>query len=109
MSDLETPLHPNWKTALVDFLVQFRWIVVIFVVLPISFTLYFLTYLGDVRSEMKSYKTRQKEHDENVQKVVKRLKDRNPSKDGLVYIRGLVILRLICLHSEMSLKSIKRE
>ncbi|MCI23023.1 delta(24)-sterol reductase-like protein, partial [Trifolium medium] len=40
--------------------------------------------LGDVRSEWKSFKTRQKEHDENVQKVVKRLKQRNPSKDGLV-------------------------
>ncbi|BBG94677.1 cell elongation protein / DWARF1 / DIMINUTO, partial [Prunus dulcis] len=84
MSDLETPLRPKRKTAVVDFLVQFRWIVVIFVVLPISFTIYFLTYLGDVRSEMKSYKRRQKEHDENVQKVVKRLKERNPSKDGLV-------------------------
>uniref|UniRef100_A0A7N0UK12 Delta(24)-sterol reductase n=1 Tax=Kalanchoe fedtschenkoi TaxID=63787 RepID=A0A7N0UK12_KALFE len=33
---------------------------------------------------MKSYKRRQKEHDENVAKVVKRLKQRNPSKDGLV-------------------------
>ncbi|CAL8098207.1 unnamed protein product [Prunus armeniaca] len=84
MSDLETPLRPKRKTAVVDFLVQFRWIVVIFVVLPVSFTIYFLTYLGDVRSEMKSYKRRQKEHDENVQKVVKRLKERNPSKDGLV-------------------------
>ncbi|KAJ6350534.1 hypothetical protein OIU78_006652 [Salix suchowensis] len=34
--------------------------------------------------EMKSYQRRLKEHDENVQKVVKRLKERNPSKDGLV-------------------------
>ncbi|KAJ6350535.1 hypothetical protein OIU78_006652 [Salix suchowensis] len=33
---------------------------------------------------MKSYQRRLKEHDENVQKVVKRLKERNPSKDGLV-------------------------
>ncbi|KDP47007.1 hypothetical protein JCGZ_10734 [Jatropha curcas] len=33
---------------------------------------------------MKSYKQRQKEHEENVQKVVKRLKQRNPAKDGLV-------------------------
>ncbi|GAA0178868.1 reductase [Lithospermum erythrorhizon] len=84
MSDLEAPLRPKRKLGLVDFLVQFRWIVVIFVVLPISFTLYFLTYLGDVWSEWKSFEKRQKEHDENVKKVVKRLKDRDPAKDGLV-------------------------
>nr|KYP68372.1 Cell elongation protein diminuto [Cajanus cajan] len=84
MSDLEAPLRPKRKKIWVDYFVSFRWIIVIFVVLPISFTLYFLTYLGDVRSEWKSYKTRQKEHDENVKKVIKRLKQRNPSKDGLV-------------------------
>ncbi|KAJ6312107.1 hypothetical protein OIU77_013790 [Salix suchowensis] len=84
MSDLEAPLRPKRKKVWVDYFVKFRWIIVIFVVLPISFTLYFLTYLGDVKSEMKSYKRRQKEHDENVKKVVKRLKERNPSKDGLV-------------------------
>lgn len=67
-----------------DYCDQFRWIIVIFVVLPISATLYFLTYLGDVRSECKSFKRRQKEHDANVKKVIKRLKERNPSKDGLV-------------------------
>ncbi|KAL0004967.1 hypothetical protein SO802_012528 [Lithocarpus litseifolius] len=84
MSDLDVPLRPKRKKVWVDYFVHFRWIVVIFVVLPISFTLYFLTYLGDVRSEMKSFKQRQKEHDENVKKVVKRLKQRNPKKDGLV-------------------------
>ncbi|XP_027088891.1 delta(24)-sterol reductase [Coffea arabica] len=84
MSDLEAPLRPKRKKGLVDYFVQFRWIIVIFVVLPISFTMYFLHYLGDVRSECKSFKQRQKEHDENVKKVVKRLKERNPSKDGLV-------------------------
>ncbi|KAK4488051.1 hypothetical protein RD792_003793 [Penstemon davidsonii] len=84
MSDLEAPLRPKRKKIWVDYFVQFRWIIVIFVVLPISFTLYFLTYLGDIRSESKSFKQRQKEHDENVKKVVKRLKDRNPKKDGLV-------------------------
>src|SRR3954469_2285494 len=84
MSDLEAPLRPKRKKIWVDYFVKFRWILVIFVVLPISFTLYFLTYLGDVRSEWKSFKTRQKEHDENVEKVVNRLKKRNPSKDGLV-------------------------
>ncbi|KAK2635783.1 hypothetical protein Ddye_030575 [Dipteronia dyeriana] len=84
MSDLEAPLRPKRKKVWVDYFVQFRWILVIFVVLPISCTLYFLTYLGDVKSAMKSYKKRQHEHDENVKKVVKRLKDRNPSKDGLV-------------------------
>ncbi|KAL8137970.1 hypothetical protein V2J09_003971 [Rumex salicifolius] len=84
MSDLNTPFRPKRKKGLVDFLVQFRWIAVIFVVLPISFAIYFLIYVGDVRSEMKSYKQRQKEHDENVEKVIKRLKERNPAKDGLV-------------------------
>lgn len=67
-----------------DYFVQFRWIIVIFVVLPISATLCFLTYLGDVRSECKSFKRRQKGHDANVKAVTKRLKERNPSKDGLV-------------------------
>ncbi|GMI87513.1 ENHANCED VERY-LOW-FLUENCE RESPONSES 1, DIMINUTIA, DIMINUTO 1, CABBAGE 1, DWARF 1 [Hibiscus trionum] len=84
MSDLQAPLRPKRKKGLVDFLVQFRWIFVIFVVLPFSSLYYFLIYLGDVRSEMKSYKQRQKEHDENVKKVVKRLKQRDPKKDGLV-------------------------
>lgn len=46
--------------------------------------MYFLTYLGDLKSERKSFKQRQKEHDENVKKVVARLKQRNASKDGLV-------------------------
>ncbi|KAI3889696.1 hypothetical protein MKX03_007718 [Papaver bracteatum] len=84
MSDLEAPLRPKRKKIWVDYFVQFRWIIVIFVVLPISCTMYFLTWLGDVKSERKSYKQRQKEHDENVKKVVNRLKQRNPSKDGLV-------------------------
>ncbi|GAB2215266.1 hypothetical protein Droror1_Dr00019650 [Drosera rotundifolia] len=84
MSDLQTSLRPKRKTGWVDYLVQFRWIAVIFVVLPISCTIYFLIYLGDLRSELKSYKKRQQEHDENVKKVIKRLKERDPKKDGLV-------------------------
>lgn len=84
MSDLEAPLRPKRKKTLVDFLVKFRWIVVIFVVLPVSFLFYFSIYLGDLNSERKSFKKRQKEHDENVEKVVKRLKERNPKRDGLV-------------------------
>jgi delta24-sterol reductase len=86
MSDLEQPMlvRPKRKKIWVDYFVNFRWIIVIFVVLPLSFTFYFLTYLGDVWSESKSFKRRQKEHDENVEKVIKRLKERNPSKDGLV-------------------------
>uniref|UniRef100_M4DQP5 Delta(24)-sterol reductase n=1 Tax=Brassica campestris TaxID=3711 RepID=M4DQP5_BRACM len=85
MSDLEAPLvRPKRKKIWVDYFIQFRWIVVIFIVLPISATLYFLTYLGDVWSETKSYEKRQKEHDQNVNKVIKRLKGRDASKDGLV-------------------------
>ncbi|KAK6796387.1 hypothetical protein RDI58_004088 [Solanum bulbocastanum] len=84
MTDVQAPVRPKRKKNIMDLLVQFRWIVVIFVVLPLSFLYYFSIYLGDVRSESKSFKQRQKEHDENVKKVVKRLKDRNGSKDGLV-------------------------
>ncbi|VAI94138.1 unnamed protein product [Triticum turgidum subsp. durum] len=85
MADLQTPLvRPKRKKVLVDYLVQFRWILVIFVVLPASALIYFNIYLGDMWSAMKSEKKRQKEHEENVQKVVKRLKQRNPKKDGLV-------------------------
>ncbi|KAG0461909.1 hypothetical protein HPP92_020385 [Vanilla planifolia] len=84
MSDLQAPLRPKRKKNIVDFLVQFRWLVVIFVVLPVSFTIYFLIYLGDVKSSLKSEKKRQKEHNENVKKVVNRLKQRDPKKDGLV-------------------------
>ncbi|KAF3341237.1 delta(24)-sterol reductase-like protein [Carex littledalei] len=84
MSDLHTPLRPKRKKVLVDYLVQFRWIVVIFVVLPISSLIYFKLFLGDTWSAMKSEKRRQKEHDENVKKVVKRLKERDPKKDGLI-------------------------
>ncbi|WZZ64143.1 hypothetical protein YC2023_075519 [Brassica napus] len=85
MSDLEAPLvRPKRKKIWVDYFIQFRWIVVIFIVLPISATLYILTYLGDVWSETKSYEKRQKEHDQNVNKVIKRLKGRDAAKDGLV-------------------------
>uniref|UniRef100_A0A0A9DHL0 FAD linked oxidase N-terminal domain-containing protein n=1 Tax=Arundo donax TaxID=35708 RepID=A0A0A9DHL0_ARUDO len=85
MADLQTPLvRPKRKKVLVDYLVQFRWIPVIFVALPISALIYFSIYLGEMWSAMKSEKLRQKEHEENVKKVVKRLKQRNPKKDGLV-------------------------
>lgn len=84
MSELMVPLRPKRKKVLVDYLVQFRWIVMIFVVLPISFALYFMIYLGDVRLEMKSFKRRRKEHVENVEKVVTRLQNRDPRKDGLL-------------------------
>jgi len=84
MSQECLPLRPKRKKVWVDYLVKLRWIVVIFVVLPISSMIYFLIYLGDVRSAMKSYARRQKEHEENVKKVVNRLKERNPRKDGLV-------------------------
>lgn len=65
-------------------MVQFRWIIIVFVVLPISCIIYFSIYLSELRAEKKPYKLRQKEHEENTKKVVKRLKKRNPLKDGLV-------------------------
>ncbi|XP_051128559.1 delta(24)-sterol reductase-like [Andrographis paniculata] len=81
--DLEAPLRPKRKTVWLDYLVQFRWILVVFVVLPISSTMYLLRYLGDVWSESKSFKQRQKEHRQNVEEVIRRLKARDPRKDGL--------------------------
>ncbi|URD95404.1 FAD binding domain [Musa troglodytarum] len=84
MSGVEAPLRPKRKKVLVDYLVQFRWIVVIFVVLPVSCFIYFRLFLGHVRSAMKSDERRRKEHEENVLKVIKRLKQRDPTKDGLV-------------------------
>ncbi|EFJ38460.1 hypothetical protein SELMODRAFT_139528 [Selaginella moellendorffii] len=84
MSDLEKPLRPKKARSWVDWAVQFRWIIVILVVLPCSFTFYSLDYLRSQWSASKSYKKRQKEHDANVAKVIKRLKERDPKKDGLV-------------------------
>lgn len=43
-----------------------------------------MAYFGDIWSSSKSEKRRQKEHDENVEKVIKRLKSRDPARDGLV-------------------------
>jgi len=51
-------VRPKRKKVWVDYFVNFRWIIVIFVVLPLSFTFHFLTYLGDVWSESKSFKRR---------------------------------------------------
>ncbi|KAI3787323.1 hypothetical protein L1987_41714 [Smallanthus sonchifolius] len=86
MSVAVSPMaRPKRKKVWVDYLVQFRWILVIFLVLPMSLTLYFLDYLLEViRTHSKSYKQLQIQHDENIIKVIKRLKKRNPSKDGLI-------------------------
>lgn len=77
-------VRPKRKKVWVDYLVQFRWILVIFIVLPMSLTLYLLNYLGELMSNRRSYKQRQKEHDENILKTIKRLKKRDPSKHGLI-------------------------
>ncbi|KAI0510159.1 hypothetical protein KFK09_010759 [Dendrobium nobile] len=84
MADLQTPLRPKRKKDIADYLVKFRWILVIFIVLPISAAIYFLNYLDELISATKSAKKREKEHEENLRKVVNRLKQRNPKKDGLV-------------------------
>ncbi|KAJ9549211.1 hypothetical protein OSB04_021754 [Centaurea solstitialis] len=85
MSNMKTPIvRPQRKKVWVDHLVQFRWVFVIFFMLPISCMLHFVTYIGEIISGSKSYKQRQKEHDKNVLKAIKRLNERNPSKDGLV-------------------------
>ncbi|CAN6245517.1 unnamed protein product [Urochloa humidicola] len=85
MADSQTPMvRPKRKKVLVDYLVRFRWIPAIFVAVPISALIYFCIYVGGIWSSMKSEKHRQHEHEENVKKVVQRLKQRDPKKDGLV-------------------------
>ncbi|CAN4078188.1 unnamed protein product [Withania somnifera] len=49
MSDAKPAPYPKRSTQFVDFLVQFRWIVVVYFVLPFSCLYYFSIYLGDVR------------------------------------------------------------
>ncbi|XP_066328919.1 delta(24)-sterol reductase-like [Miscanthus floridulus] len=85
MADLQTPLvRPKRKKVLVDYLVRLRWIPALFIALPISALIYFSVFVGNTWSAMKSEKRRQKEHEENIKRVVKRLKERNPKRDGLV-------------------------
>lgn len=84
MSNLKVPYRPKRKPGIVDFLVKFRWIPVIFFVLPLSCLMYFFHYLEDLKAERKPFKQRQQEHNENVVKVMKRLRERDPKKDGLV-------------------------
>lgn len=81
---LQSPPRPKRKKIWVDYLVEFRWIIIVFIVLPISAIMAFIAYLFDVHVELKPYKQRQQEHEEKVRKVVRRLKQRNPAKDGLV-------------------------
>ena len=68
----------------VDFFVQFRWVIVVPIVLPMSFIYQVSVDIGNWWSNRKSFAQRQKEHDENVAKVVARLKVRDPQRDGLV-------------------------
>ncbi|CAL4886138.1 unnamed protein product [Urochloa decumbens] len=85
MADSQAPMvRPKRKKVLVDYLVLFRWIPAIFIALPISALIYFCIYVGGIWSATKSEKRRQMEHEENVKKVVQRLKQRDPKKDGLV-------------------------
>jgi delta24-sterol reductase len=85
MADLQTPLvRPKRKKVLVDYLVRLRWIPALFIALPISALIYFSVFVGNTWSAMKSEKCRQKEHEENIKRVVRRLKERNPKRDGLV-------------------------
>eukprot|EP00250_Pteridium_aquilinum_P007496 c17201_g1_i1 orf=274-2031(+) len=71
------------KTA-ADYLVKLRWIPVIIVVLPLSFLFDMVIYMKQQWSSSKSYRRRQIEHDLNVLKLIKRLRQRRPNSDGLV-------------------------
>lgn len=77
MSDLNTPLVKKRKWSWVDWAVQFRWILVITVVLPVSMAFDIWAEWGDWWSARKSEEKRQKEHDKHVEEVIKRLKVRN--------------------------------
>lgn len=76
-NELERPLRPKKAKTWVDWAVQFRWILVIFVVLPVSMAFDYWAYWGDVWSSWKSEEKRQKQFEQNVAKVVKRLKVRS--------------------------------
>eukprot|EP00245_Coleochaete_scutata_P004582 TRINITY_DN17301_c0_g1_i1.p1 TRINITY_DN17301_c0_g1~~TRINITY_DN17301_c0_g1_i1.p1 ORF type:complete len:580 (-),score=128.42 TRINITY_DN17301_c0_g1_i1:523-2220(-) len=79
-----TPLKPKKPLTWVDFFVMFRWVIVIPVVLPMSFACETWKAFGDWLSNMKSFAAKERAHQVEVEKVIKRLKERNPSKDGLV-------------------------
>ncbi|CAI5496326.1 unnamed protein product [Closterium sp. Naga37s-1] len=88
---LQQPLTGNSATprkkrpwSIVDFLVQFRWILVIFVVLPVSFAFQCNKDFWDWWSNRKSFAQREREHQAAVQKLVNRLKSRDRRRDGLV-------------------------
>nr|WEU38157.1 sterol side chain reductase [Paris polyphylla] len=84
MDYLNVPARPKRTKIWVDYLIEFRWIIIVFVVLPISAFLNLLAYLSDLRADSKPQKQRLREHDDNVRKVITRLRQRNPKKDGLV-------------------------
>jgi delta24-sterol reductase len=82
--ELNRPLRPKKaKKSWVDYAVQLRWILVIFVVLPVSMAFDWWAYFGDQWSAWKSEEKRQKEFKQNVAKVVKRLKVCSPTTHGL--------------------------
>lgn len=76
--------HARAPFHLVDFLMQFRWIVIIPVVLPLSF-LWNQAHLlrAWVKAGLRGQATRAK-HAARVAKVQKMLRARNPDEDGLV-------------------------
>eukprot|EP00271_Cylindrocystis_brebissonii_P015747 TRINITY_DN38741_c0_g1_i1.p1 TRINITY_DN38741_c0_g1~~TRINITY_DN38741_c0_g1_i1.p1 ORF type:complete len:573 (-),score=86.69 TRINITY_DN38741_c0_g1_i1:918-2636(-) len=87
LNGLKEPLKPQRKKvprSWVDFLVQFRWIVVVPIVLPISFLFQCNKDFWDWWSARKSFAQKEKEHAANVEKVVQRVRARDPSRDGLV-------------------------
>ena len=87
LSGLREPLRLQRKKVprtWVDFLVQFRWILVVPIVLPISFLYQCNRDFWDWYSRQKSYAKREKEHEAAVVKVIERVKSRDKTKDGLV-------------------------
>lgn len=82
----ERPLvhHPQAPFHLMDFLMKFRWIVIIPVVLPLSFMWARIHLLrGWIQARIRGEATERK-HDAKVAAVKKRIRQRDPGADGLI-------------------------
>jgi delta24-sterol reductase len=84
--DSRTPLvgPKKAKKSWVDFFVMFRWMIVVPIVLPISFAFECHKRFLDWLSARRNYESKEAAHQKNVEAIQKRLRQRNPGKDGLV-------------------------
>ncbi|KAJ7520657.1 hypothetical protein O6H91_19G015900 [Diphasiastrum complanatum] len=76
--------RPKRDSSLADFLVQFRWIVVIPIILPLSFLFYQWIRWRPVIHRLIHGRHSQDKHLEIVRKIQRKVMQRNPSSDGLI-------------------------